>query len=191
MLNHLGTKTLETDRTILRNFRKDDAKDMFNNWASDENVTRYLTWSAHKELKVTQNLMSIWVSKYSNMDYYQWAIFLKEAKQVIGSISLMNVDSYNENCEIGYCMGRRWWNKGIMTEVFKEVIKFGFNEVGFERISARHDVPNTASGSVMEKCGLSYEGTMRKILRNSNGNLVDCRCYSILKEEYKTIFEGP
>lgn len=190
MLNNVGTKTLETDRTVLRPFRKDDARDMYNNWASDDEVTKYLTWPAHKELKVTQSLISVWVSKYINMDYYQWAIYHKEAKQVIGSVSLMNIDNYNENGEIGYCMGRRWWNKGIMTEVFKEILRFGFNEVGFARITARHDILNTASGCVMEKCGLSYEGTMRKILKNGKGNLVDCRCYSILKEEYGQIHEG-
>ncbi|MGV8981698.1 GNAT family N-acetyltransferase [Clostridium sp.] len=77
------------------------------------------------------------------------------------------------------------WNKGIMTEVFLGIIEFAFNEIGFQRITGRHDVANTASGQVMNKCGLKHEGTLKKINKNNSGILVDCKYYSILKDEYK------
>jgi ribosomal-protein-alanine N-acetyltransferase len=184
MLNHKGTISLETERLVLRQFTKEDAEDMFNNWASDEEVTRCLTWPTHGSIDITKKVIGMWIEEYRNLDYYQWAIELKESKSVIGSISLMSIDNHNENCEVGYCIGKAFWNKGIVTEAFSQVIEFAFDEVGFQRITARHRADNLASGRVMEKCGLKYEGHLRKILKNSSGILVDCKYYSILKDEY-------
>ena len=184
MLKHIGTQKLETERLILRKFKEDDAVDMFKNWASDSEVTKYLTWSAHSTVEVSRQITDLWVSEYCNMEHYQWAIELKEIGEVIGSIGLVNIDNDNENCEIGYCMGKAFWGKGIMTEAFSEIINFLFKEIGFERLGARHDVDNPASGRVMEKSGLKYEGTLRKSCRDNKGNLVDCKYYSILKDEF-------
>ena len=184
MLNHKGTITLETERLIIRQFSEEDAADMFNNWASDEEVTRCLTWPTHGSIDITKKVIGMWIEEYKNLEYYQWAIELKESRSVIGSISLMSIDNHNENCEVGYCIGKAFWNRGIVTEAFSKVIEFAFDELGFQRITARHQADNTASGKVMEKCGLKYEGQLRKILRNSRGILVDCKYYSILKDEY-------
>lgn len=184
MIKHIGTRTLETERLILRQFKIEDACDMFNNWASDENVTRYLTWLPHKNIDGSREILKMWIDDYDNNENYNWAIVLKENKAVIGSIALMNIDNHNENCEIGYCISRMWWNKGITTEAFSEIIKFAFKEIGFARITGRHVVGNKASGCVLKKCGLKYEGTLRKIHRINNGMIMDCKYYSILKEEY-------
>ena len=184
MLKHIGTKIIETKRLTLRRFKDEDAEDMFNNWANDEDVTRFLSWQTHKNLEDSKNILKMWIDEYCNNENYNWAIELKESKSVIGSIALMNIDNNNENCEIGYCIGKLWWNKGLITEAFSQIIKFAFNEVGFERITGRHHVDNIASGSVMKKCGLKYEGTLRKINKINTGLLVDCKYYSILKDEY-------
>lgn len=184
MINHKGSLRLETDRIILRPFEEGDAPDIYLNWASDDEVTKHLCWPTHRDLKVSERVLETWISSNDNPEIYQWAIFLKEINQVIGSLSLMNIDNQIGGCEVGYCIGRPWWNKGIVTEALKEVIRFGFCEVGFERIAAHHYVLNEASGQVMKKCGMQYEGTLRKILKNGRGEIVDCRYYSILKEEY-------
>lgn len=184
MLNHKGTEKIETERLILRKFKKDDAKDMYNNWASDSEVTKYLTWPAHNNIEISKKVIEMWTDSYSNAESYQWAIVLKEIGNVIGSFSLMGINNENENCEIGYCIGKAFWNRGIVTEALSAIIDFGFNEIGFQRIAACHHINNPASGRVMEKCGLKYEGTLRKIGRDSSGNLVNCKYYSILKDEY-------
>lgn len=184
MLYHKGTKQMETERLILRKFKENDAIDMYNNWASDSEVTKYLTWSVHGSIETSKGLIGMWIEDYSNKEHYQWAIALKENGQVIGNISLTAIDNDNENCEVGYCIGKNFWNKGIVTEAFSKVIEFAFNEIGFQCIGARYDVSNTASGRVMEKCGLKYEGTLRKIDRDNSGNLIDCSYYSILREEF-------
>lgn len=183
MVNHIGTKELETERLILRKFSNEDALDMYNNWASDPEVTKYLSWPTHSNVEVSEKVLKMWIESYKNVESYEWAVELKESKQVIGSISLMNIDNNIQNCEIGYCIGKAFWNKGIVTEAFSTIINFAFKELGFERITGRHHIDNHASGRVMEKCGLKYEGLLRKIIRTSNGTLADCKYYSILKDE--------
>ena len=184
MLNHKGTKKIETERLILREFKEEDASDMYNNWASDSDVTKYLSWSAHSSVEISKQLIGMWIDSYNNMEHYQWAIELKETGEVIGNINLLEINNKDENCEVGYCLGKAFWNKGIMSEALAKVIKFGFSEIGFQRIAARFDVYNLASGRVMEKCNLMYEGTLRKIARHNKGTLIDCKYYSILKDEY-------
>lgn len=184
MLKHTGTKIIETQRLILRQFKEKDTSDMFNNWASDDEVTRYLSWQTHSDIEVSKEILKKMIDEYNSEENYNWAIEIKENGSVVGSIALMNSDNNIENCEIGYCISKDFWNKGIMTEAFSALISFAFKEVGFERITGRHHVDNIASGRVMEKCGLKYEGTLRKIHKINTGSLVDCKYYSILKEEY-------
>lgn len=184
MLNHKGTLVLETKKFILRQFTSKDIPDMYYNWARDKEVTKYLTWEEHYSMKKTNKIVTFWKNSYKSKEYYNWAIEDKVSNKVIGSINLMNLDNYNENCEIGYCIGKNFWNQGIMTEVLNEVIKFAFLEVNFERITARRHINNIASGMLLKKCNFVYEGTLRNIVKDNKGFFVDCKYYSILKSEY-------
>jgi len=78
MLNHCGTCRLETERLILRRFTVADADAMYRNWASDSEVTKYLTWPSHQSPEITKTLLTEWVKSYKKDNYYQWAIVLKE-----------------------------------------------------------------------------------------------------------------
>lgn len=182
-MNHIGTKTLETERLILRKFKGEDASDLFNNWANDSNVTKYLTWPTHENLDTSKYVIGLWLNEYSNSDHYNWCIELKEDGQAIGSISVVSIDENVEAVEIGYCIGKEYWDKGIVTEAFLSIIKFLFEEVDVKRIVAKHDTNNPASGAVMKKCGLKFEGVNRKAGKNNTG-ICDMAVYSILKEEY-------
>jgi ribosomal-protein-alanine N-acetyltransferase len=184
MLNHKGTSILETNNFILRPFTSYDNEDMYYNWASDKDVTKYLTWTEHCNINKTNMIVTLWESLYKSKEYYNWAIEEKFSSRVIGSINLMNLDNYNENCEVGYCIGKIFWNQGIMTEVLHKILDFAFVKVNFERITARRHIDNIASGMLLKKCKFAYEGTLRKIVKDSNGVLVDCKYYSILKSEY-------
>ena len=75
---HQGTKRLESQRFILRPFQKDDAKAMFERWASDEEVTHFLTWKPHQNIQVTQQILDDWIKQYQNLNYYNWAIIIKD-----------------------------------------------------------------------------------------------------------------
>ena len=75
---HCGTQSIETERLVLRRFSIDDAEAMYRNWASDPEVTKYLTWPTHTGVEVSRAVLKDWISAYSQNDYYQWAIVLKE-----------------------------------------------------------------------------------------------------------------
>lgn len=184
MLNHKGTKIIETERLILRPYRSTDAESMFKNWASDPNVAKFLTWNAHRSISDTEAIINLWLAEYNKPSRCNWVIVLKEIGEPIGSIDVVHIYDNTGIAEIGYCIGQKWWNKGIVTEAFRSVIGYLFEEVGFNQIRAAHAVKNPASGRVMQKCGLQYEGTFRKFFRATSGELLDISYYSILKEEY-------
>ncbi len=168
-MKHLGTKTLETPRLILRQFTAEDAQAMYENWASDPEVTRFLTWPTHSSVEVSRAVLAEWESRYAKDDYYSWAIVLKDLGEPIGSIGVGSKDDRVRKAEIGYCIGKAWWHQGIMTEALQAVMDFLFDEVGMLRLEARHDSPNPNSGAVMRKCGMEYEGTMVQSDWNNQG----------------------
>lgn len=180
-MEHKGSKILKTERLVLRPFRQSDAEEMFLNWASDPQVTKYLTWTHHNSIEETRALLTAWEEESKRKDTYHWAITLNG--EVVGDIALVSVRG--ENATTGYCLSRKVWGKGIMTEAYREVLRFCIEEVGFHRVEAAHSALNPASGRVMEKCGLKYEGTFRKEIRLlSTGEWTDILHYAILEEDY-------
>ena len=179
-MNHTGTRTLETHRLTLRQFTIKDAEDMFTNWASDPEVTRFLTWPAHSGVDITRMVLNDWISRYAEGSFYNWAIVLKETGSVIGNISVVRAEERLEEAEIGYCMGRAFWGRGIMPEALRAVMDYLFDTVGFYRITAHHDVNNPKSGRVMAKAGMIREGVRRGAGRNNQG-VCDVCCYALLR----------
>ena len=95
----------------------------------------------------------------------------------------MTVDDLWKNCEVGYCIGHDFWNKGITSEALSAVIQFLFEEVGLHRIMAKHDVENPASGEVMKKCGMTYEGRLKEYYLRQDGTYSDSLVYGILNQK--------
>jgi len=178
-MKNLGTKTIETKRLILRQFELSDADNMYKNWASDDEVTKFLTWPTHANAEVSRRIVDTWIKGYSDDKNYQWCIELKSSGEAIGSIGVVDNKENIEAVEIGYCIGRKYWNQGFTSESFKALIQFFFQEVGVNRIESRHDPLNSNSGKVMLKCGLKYEGTRIKADRNNTG-ICDVAMYGIL-----------
>ena len=178
-MKHLGTKYLETNRLILRKNVIEDAKMMFENWASDSEVTKYLTWPTHTSVDITKMILNSWIEEYSKDNFYQWGIVLKETNELIGSISVVNINEEANSIEIGYCISRKHWNKGITTEALNRLINFFFEEAGVKKIYARHDQDNVASGKVMIKCGMKFVYTKED--RNNTNEKGICKYYEIEK----------
>ena len=183
-MQHLGTKYLETDRLILRPFTLADAQAMFSNWASDPEVTKYMTWPTHASVEVSSMVLTDWVGHYDEENYYQWAIVLKSLGAPIGSIAAVHLNDRVGKVEIGYCIGRAWWHQGITTEALHALIAFFMDEVGMNRVEACHDPNNPHSGGVMRKCGMRFEGTHRSASINNMG-LCDIHVYAILASDRK------
>ncbi|WP_346935940.1 GNAT family N-acetyltransferase [Clostridium sp.] len=183
-MNHLGTVQIETDRLKLRKFNISDSLALINNWGNDEKVTKFLTWSPIMSLETAQSILLDWIDSYSDDKFYQWAIVLKEvADEPIGTINVVHMNEELDMVHIGYCIGQKWWNKGITSEAFKGIIPFLIERVGVKRIESRHDPRNPNSGKVMLKCGLQYEGTLRNADINNQG-ICDASMYGLLEEDY-------
>ena len=178
VMKHLGTVPLETERLILRRFTPDDAEAMFRGWATDPEVTEFLSWPAHTSVDVTRHILAEWVAAYSKPGFYQWAIETK-AGELIGSIGSVRQDDRTRMVHIGYCIGRPWWGQGYTTEALIRLIQFFFDDVGMNRIESRHDPSNPSSGKVMVKAGMRYEGTARQADWNNQG-IRDTDYYAIL-----------
>lgn len=183
-MHHTGTLPIDTSRLLLRPFIAEDAEDLFNNWASDPQVTRFLTWPCHESLDTSRRIIAEWMDGYSDPSFYQWAIQLKPAGPVIGSISVVKLQDATGTVEIGYCLGRPWWGKGLMTEALDAVIRTCFEDLEVDCVRATHDPANLASGRVMQKCGMSYEGRLRHAVVIDHVAR-DQVVYSILKDEFE------
>ncbi|HIS02541.1 MAG TPA: GNAT family N-acetyltransferase [Candidatus Pullichristensenella avicola] len=181
-LTHVGTVALVTPRLALRRLRMEDAGDMFRNWAGDAQVARYVTWQAHRSEEDSRAFLEGVVSGYDRPDRYNWGIVF--AGDLIGTIGVVRISEADGNCEVGYCLGRRWWGQGIAAEALGALCDFLFGQVGFHRIAAVHDPANPASGRVMQKAGMTCEGTLRQ-QRFIKGRFVDAVVYSILRDEWE------
>ena len=182
-MEHKGTFQIQTERLILRRFTINDIEVAFRNWTSDDKVTEYLRWPTHKDISITESVIKDWIENYKNSSFYQWAIVPKDINEPIGTISVVDMDEKIDKVHIGYCIGSKWWNKGYTSEAFSAIISFLFDEVKVHRIESQHDPDNPSSGKVMKKCGLEYEGTLRKA-DWSNKGIVDACMYGLLSEDY-------
>lgn len=182
-MEHKGTVEIRTQRLLLRRLREDDAQAMFDTWANDEEVCRYMSWRPHGDVDETRGILAEWVKSYEKPDYYHWGIELDG--KLIGSIGAFDGHEYYESISFGYCIAKAYWGQGIMTEALHALLDFLFNTVGYNRIHAIHYEENPASGRVMQKCGMTQEGVRRKGARLHDGRFVDCPVYSILRGEFR------
>ena len=185
-MEHKGTKTIETERLLLRQFNENDAGAMFRNWESDDKVTEFLRWKTVTDISTAEQILCDWIQEYNNSDFYQWAIVPHGMIEPIGSIAVVECDDRVQKAHIGYCIGKNWWHQGYMSEALSAVMKYLFQEVGFMRIEARHDPNNPHSGQVMLKCGMRFEGTMHRSDWNNQG-ICDASCYAILQDEWQAL----
>ena len=183
IMRHKGSARLETGRLVLRRFAPEDSGAMFRNWASDPDVTRFLTWPPHGSEEESKRIIAEWLADYDKPDFYQWAIELKSACDVIGSIGAVALDDKIKKLDVGYCIGKDWWGMGYTPEALARLVRFFFEGVGVNRIEAYHDPRNPNSGKVMRKAGLLYEGILRESYMCNQG-VCDAAHYAILAKDY-------
>ena len=173
---------IETERLILRKMNLNDAQDLYE-YASDAEVTRYVTWDTHKSIEDYRNFLKSVIQRYEKKEVSGWGVVLKENKKFIGTCGYMWWHIGCARAEMGYALSRKYWDKGLMTETVKEIIKFGFEKMKLNRIEARCMIGNIASEKVMEKVGMTFEGIMREQMY-AKGVFSDLKMYSILRREY-------
>lgn len=182
LLHHKGTVPLKSERLLLRRYQQQDAQQAFDNWCGDPAVSSLLLWDTHPDSRFTQGLIQDWIAAYKNKRSYHWVVEMDG--EVIGDIAAMNCSDHLMQCEIGYCLSKRFWGKGIMTEAVIRVMRFLFLEVGFHRIVGRHFVDNPASGRVLQKAGMKQEGITRQYRNAKTGGFEDLAVYAAIRAEW-------
>jgi RimJ/RimL family protein N-acetyltransferase len=184
--------TLETGRLRLRPFRITDADDV-QRLAGDRAVADTTLNIPHP---YEDGFAERWIGNHR--DWFEmgqqvvFAVVLKGDKakeprhafaaKLIGAVGLL-LDRQDERAELGYWIGKPYWNHGYCTEAARAVVDFGFAQLGLNRIYAHHFVRNPASGRVLQKLGMAHEGQLRQHVRKWDA-FEDLELYAVLKEQW-------
>lgn len=185
-MKHLGSQVIETSRLRARPFTQADISAVYQHWTSDPKVTPHLTWSPHTSIHDTTAYIEGRLEAYKDKRTYAWGIELKSLGAVIGDISVIRIDEKTATAELGWVLGRQWWQQGYMTEIAEAVVTFLLEEVGFNRVMASHASENIPSGRVMQKIGMTYEGRLRQAGKTNQG-IVDVLVYARLQQDNRNI----
>jgi len=176
----LFMKILETKRLLLREFQESDLEDLFE-YAKSPNVGSNAGWAPHKSQEDSSNIIKMFMEGEE-----VWALVYKENNKVIGSLGLHTdkLRSTEDVKMLGYVLSEEYWGRGLMAEASKAVIQYAFDELNIYLLTVHHYLINQRSKRVIEKCGFTYEGTLRHAAKIYNGSIYDLVCYSMTKDEY-------
>ena len=182
-INLCGTQTIETERLTLRQFTIEDAESAMNNWAGDDHAQKMYGEPSYKTIEAAAKLLEKYINSYSKGSYFRWAVIEKTSGECIGQVAYFLVDTGNSFGEIEYCIGSSFQGKGYATEATKAVIDYGFRQIGFHKVQICVRPSNLASKKVIDKCGFTYEGTLRDYFF-IDGKYEGRMYFSILEDEY-------
>jgi [ribosomal protein S5]-alanine N-acetyltransferase len=177
-----GLPNLETEHFNLRKINEDDIAAIFD-YGSNPNVSKQVSWETHETLRDTSVFVEMILKGYAEGTKALWGLELKSTGKLVGTIDFVTIQERHRKAEIGYVLSEECWGKGYMTEAARRIISFGFEELQLERIQARCFVENEGSARVMEKVGMSFEGTMRNAMF-AKGKFHDLKMFAIVSEDY-------
>lgn len=182
-MNTCGTGVIGTERLVLRPFEYDDAESMMNNWAGDEHVQKMYGEPVYKTVEDVKGLLDKYIGGYKDGGYFRWAVIEKASGECIGQAAYFLVDKNNNFGEIEYCIGAAFQGKGYATEATNALIGYGFNKIHFHKVQICVRPSNVPSRKVIEKCGFTYEGTLRDYFL-IDGKYEGRMYFSILEDEF-------
>ena len=175
--------TLHTERLILRSFTLEDAPDVQRS-AGDRDVSSTLTSVPYPyEDGMAEEWFRFCHDSFEKGKGVHFAIALITDNHFIGTISLEKLDRKHEKGELGYWLGKLYWNQGYATEAARAVVAYGFEVLKLNRIYAYYYTRNPASARVLEKIGMHTEGHLRQHIKK-DGNFEDVVACSILKADF-------
>ena len=171
--------SLSTDRLLLRPPVMADALQIFERYAQDPAVSRYMSWRPHRTLDDTVAYLERLLAMEEKKSY-GYLIFEKATGRLLGSVGGGVTETQNGRVQFGYCLARDSWGRGFATEASRAFVENVMQDQAIWRIQAFCDVENRASARVLEKSGLTLEGTLRlyMILPNLGDRPRDVHCYA-------------
>lgn len=176
------SRILKTERLILRPFTSEDAPAVFDLASEYEIAANTLRIPHPYELPMAQEWIASQTVSEAEGKELVWAVTLSNSGTLVGSIGLILISVFNQ-AELGYWIGKPYWNQGFGTEAALAVLKFGFQKLDLQRIHAHHFCRNSASGRILQKIGMQQEGHLRQHILKW-GKYEDIDMYGILKSDY-------
>lgn len=158
----------------------EDADVIFDKYAQDPDVTKYLTWRPNRSVGETREFLQASLVAWREGRSYHWTIVRKEDQELMGMI---NARVENHKWQIGYVLARAYWGKGYMTEALRKLVAWALEQPEISRIWSVCDIENRASARVMEKAGMRREGRLPcwSVHPNLSAEPRDSYCYSVAR----------
>lgn len=173
---------LETERLVLRQVTKEDAKSMLT-YLSQEEVTKHIGLAPFKTVNEALDEISWYESIVEKKTGIRWGITLKQQGEMIGSCGFLNMASKHFRSEIGIELSKDYWGKGIASEAIEAVVTYGFEKMNLQRIEALIEPLNLSSQKLFERQGFVREGLLRNY-EYTNGKFDNLFMYSLLEQEF-------
>jgi [ribosomal protein S5]-alanine N-acetyltransferase len=176
MPTHSLPASIETARLVLRMPIQDDAESIFDAYAQDIEVCRYMVWQPHADVATTQNFIGACIESANRGEAYPYVITESKTSRVIG---MLDARPSNHRVNIGYVLARAFWGKGFMPEAINALTQVALSGA-FYRVEATCDIENHASYRTLEKSGFSKEGRLARytVHPNISAEPRDCWLYA-------------
>jgi ribosomal-protein-alanine N-acetyltransferase len=176
--------TLQGERMRLREVGTGDAEAAFA-WASDPEVFRYMAYEVMATVEEEAAFLAGKAARAAELPRGEYDLGIEvETRGLVGMARLGITSFDHRHGELGYCLRRDEWGRGLATEAAGLLLELAFTRLGLHRVSAFHDPRNVASGRVLEKIGMQREGLMRQNVL-AHGAWRDSVAYAILEPEWR------
>jgi ribosomal-protein-alanine N-acetyltransferase len=173
-------RTWETARLLAKPAAVGDAPVVYDEYASDPTVAKYMTWAPHRNVGETIEFLRRCERVWADGSAFPWTLWVKDSGAFAG---LIEIRVHASAVDLGYALVPRWWRQGLMSEALSSVVQWALAQPHIYRVWATCDVDNAASARVLERVGMDREGVLRRWLVHPNvgDEPRDCFCYAIVK----------
>src|SRR5688572_27835981 len=169
----------ETERLRVQPASVADAPELFEGYARDPEVAKYMIWRPHLDVGETQAFLRRCETAWADGSAFPWTLRLKDGGTFVG---MLEARVRETSVDVGYAIARRWWRQGLMTEALGSLVRWSLAQPDIFRVWATCDVDNVASARLLERVGMEREGILRRWLVHPNVSAAprDSYCYSIV-----------
>ena len=177
--------TIHTDRLTLRPFTLDDVAQLRPLVGQKEIAATTMTIPHPYPDGEAERWIGTHQPKFDEGEAAVFAVTMRDSDVLVGAIGLA-IKPEHSHAEMGYWIGKPYWNKGYATESTQALLRYGFEMLGLNRIFAHHMTKNPQSGRVMQKIGMNYEGTLPQHVRKGEG-FEDLALYGMTRTQYDVL----